>query len=126
MAPAGGRGVTFSFDEAAMSALLESENGPVGRLLQRVGERVAQGAKRRAPVSADGSYGRPSGYLRSQIGWEVLTDGSVLLVRIATPAETPDGRPYGLFQEVGTSKMQAQPHLRPAVDDVRGMGVSES
>lgn len=124
MAAAGGRGITISFDEAAMTALLESEQGPVGRLLQRVGEVVAQGAKRRAPVSADGSNGRPSGYLRNEIGWEIMSDGGALLVRVATPATTPDGHPYGLFQEIGTSKMEAQPHLRPAVDDVRGMSVT--
>lgn len=28
-----------------------------------------------------------------------------------------DGVPYGIFQELGTSKMAAQPHVVPAVED---------
>jgi hypothetical protein len=116
--PAGGRGVRVEFDEAALAELLKSEHGPVGRDLQHKAEVVTKGAKRRAPTSPHGSGGRPSGYLRSRIGWEIDTDAHGLLARVASPAETENGAPYGLFQEVGTVKMAAQPHLRPALDDL--------
>lgn len=31
-----------------------------------------------------------------------------------------DGVPYGIFQELGTSKMAAQPHLIPAIENNAG------
>jgi hypothetical protein len=143
----GGR-VTLVFDETAMAELLRGPQGPVARDLERKGEIVTQGAKRRAPVSPDGSHGRPSGYLRSQIHWRLGADEIGLYVDILSPAETPDGAPYGLFMEVGTAPhviashgnyplrnrrtgpvvgrivqhpgTAAQPHLRPALEDLRG------
>lgn len=143
----GGR-VDLIFDEVAMAELMHGPTGPVARDLEGKGEIVAQGAKRRAPVSPDGSHGRPSGYLRSQIYWRLGGDKTSLYVDIFTPAETPDGFPYGLAQEVGTAPhiirstgpwplrnaktgqvfgpvvhhpgTAAQPHLRPALDDLRG------
>lgn len=143
----GGR-VTFVWEEAELSELLHGEHGPVARDLERKGEIVTQGAKRRAPVSPDGSHGRGSGYLRSQIQWTLGRDELGLYVDISSPAETPTGEPYGLFVEVGTAPhiirshgdyplrnrktgqifgpvvhhpgTAAQPHLRPALDDLRG------
>lgn len=143
----GGR-VQLVFDETAMAELLRGPQGPVARDLERKGEIVAQGAKRRAPVSPDGSNGRPSGYLRSQIYWQLGGDEIGLYVDIHSPAKTPDGAPYGLFMEVGTAPhvirshgpyplrnartgqvfgpivnhpgTAAQPHLRPAIEDLRG------
>lgn len=108
----GGR---IEWNEAALAELLTSPTGPVARLLSTGGEKVTQEAKRLAPVSPKGSHGRPSGYLRSQIGWHLGVDAAGLYVDIASPALSVDGAPYGLFQEVGTSKMAAQPHLRPAL-----------
>ena len=143
----GGR-VQLVFDEAAMAELLHGPAGPVARMLETKGEIVTQGGKRRAPVSPDGSNGRPSGYLRSQIYWKLGADAIVLFVDIFTPATTPDGFPYGLAQEVGTAPhviashgnyplrnartgqvfgpivnhpgTAAQPHIRPALEDLRG------
>jgi hypothetical protein len=143
----GGR-VHLVFDEAAMAELLYGPDGPVARMLETKGEIVAQGAKRRAPVSPAGSHGRPSGYLRSQIYWKLGADTVSLYVDVFSPATTPDGRPYGLFVEVGTRPhiirshgpyplrnartgqvfgrivhhpgTPAQPHLRPALEDLRG------
>lgn len=108
----GGR---IEWNEAALRELMASPTGPVARDLQAKAERVTQEAKRLAPVSPRGSNGRPSGYLRSQIGFTVGVDGLGVYADIASPALSPDGAPYGLFQEVGTSKMHAQPHLRPAL-----------
>lgn len=152
MAGEGGRGFDIRFNERELAELLYGEDGPVARLMQRCGEIVTQGAKRRAPVSPRGSGGRGSGYLRSKIGWQIGKDAIGLYVDIASPARTPHGAPYGLFAEVGTrphtirprrrngwlrwtdsaGKVRfarevrhpgtpAQPHLRPALDDLRGL-----
>lgn len=147
---AGGRGFSINFNEAELRELLHSEHGAVARKMARYGEIVTQGAKRRAPVSPRGSGGRPSGYLRSKIGWQVGRDQLGLYVDIASPARTPQGEPLGLFMEVGTRPhvirpkkpdgwlrwvsggkvhfakvvhhpgTSAQPHLRPALEDLRG------
>lgn len=141
----GGR---IEWDSRELNRILNSENGPVGRYLAKVGEVGTQGAKRRAPVSPDGSHGRPSGYMRSQIGWIVGEDAEGLYVDIQSPAVTPEGFPYGLGVEVGTAAhtirskgpyplrdkkgnvfgkevqhpgTDPQPYLRPAMDDIRGM-----
>lgn len=141
----GGR---ITWNDREFNRLLNSESGPVARYLGRVGEVGTQGAKRRAPVSPDGSNGRPSGYMRSKIGWTVDKDDQGLYVDIQSPAETPEGFPYGLGVEVGTAAhtirskgpyplrdkhgkvfgkevqhpgTDPQPYLRPSMDDIRGM-----
>jgi len=120
MAAPGGRGGTrIVWDEAALRELLVSGSGPIAQDLQQKAEKVTQEAKRLAPVSPHGSHGRPSGYLRSQINWTTGTDGQGIYYDIHTPATSTTGAPYGLFNEVGTSKMAAQPHLRPALDVIR-------
>ena len=118
----GGRGIRIEVDDAAIHDLISSPNGPVAKALTRAGEIVTQGAKRRAPVSPRGSHGRPSGYLRSSIGWELRTEHG-LRTRVGSYAITNDGRDfdYGLAVEVGTRKMAAQPYLRPALDDLNGV-----
>jgi hypothetical protein len=134
------------WNEREYDELVHAKDGPVGRDLARRGEIGAQSAKRRCPVSPDGSHGRPSGYTRSKIGWELGRDEQGLYVDVASPAETPDGGPLGLFIEVGTEPhvitshgpyplrdrkgnvfgrrvqhpgTDPQPHLRPALDDMR-------
>jgi len=141
----GGR---IEWNSQELNRILNSEGGPVGRFMARVGEVGTQGAKRRAPVSPDGSNGRPSGYMRSKIGWIVGIDAEGLYVDIQSPAETPEGYPYGLGVEVGTAAhvirskgpyplrdkhghvfgpevhhpgTDPQPYLRPALDDVRSV-----
>lgn len=113
----GGRDVTVEIDEAAIARFCREDSGVLHDLQGRA-ERVTQEAKRLAPVSADGSNGRPSGYLRSEIQYELGQDSEGAYADVSSPATTPTGEPYGLFQEVGTSKMGAQPHLRPALDVV--------
>jgi hypothetical protein len=108
----GGR---IEWDQAALRQLLTSPDGDVARDLRRRAENVTQGAKRRAPVSPAGSHGRPSGYGRSQIGWEMGVDAEGLYADISTPALSPEGFPYMGLQEVGGRFIPAQPHLRPAL-----------
>lgn len=131
------------WDDRELDKLLNSPEGPVGRDLSRRGAVGAQAAKTLCPVSPEGSDGRPSGYARSQIGFEVGRDREGLYVDVSNPAETRDGKPLGLFIEVGTVEhdiishgdyplrnkrgfvfgrkvrhpgTQPQPHLRPALD----------
>jgi hypothetical protein len=99
---AGGRGIEVEINEAELARIVGSPDGPVARRLARLGELITQEAKRRAPVSPDGSHGRKSGYLRSQIGWDLGRDRRGWYVDIRSPARTPEGAPYGLFVEVGT------------------------
>jgi hypothetical protein len=116
-------------------------------MLIRAGERVAQEQKRLAPVSPDGSHGRPSGYMRSRVGFELGRVERDLCVDIGTDATTPDGHSYPVDVELGTrahvieSKgdyplrdkhgnvygrkvnhpgTAAQPFLRPSLDVLRG------
>lgn len=112
----GGR---IKWDEAALAAFLSGPNGPPATICSIFGEKITQEAKRLAPVSPHGSHGRPSGWLRSAIGWELGHDELGVYADIFSPALSVDGAPYGLFQEVGTSKMKAQPHLRPALYSIK-------
>lgn len=97
------------FNEKELDSLLHSKTGPVGRHLAKCGEFVTLGAKRRAPVSADARHGRPPGYMRSRIGWDMGRDALSLYVDISSPARTSDGAPYGLFMEVGTRPHKIYP-----------------
>jgi HK97 gp10 family phage protein len=108
----GGR---IDWDESALADLLTSAAGPIAIFGDGLAEKGTQEAKRLAPVSPHGSHGRKSGYLRSQIGWRRGQDERGLYWDIVSPALSVEGAPYGLFQEVGTSKMPPQPYLRPAL-----------
>jgi len=133
-------GVHVEWDEAALHDLLASQDGPVGRDLIRKTEKVTQEAKRLAPVSPDGSNGKPSGYMRSRIDGKVTTDDG-LVGYVEAHAE------YPIYVEVGTGPhlieshgdyplrdskghvfgktvhhpgTHAQPFLRPALDILAG------
>jgi hypothetical protein len=144
----GGRGFRLDGDPHWEDELRRASG--MHRMLGHAGEIVTQGAKRRAPTSPDGSNGRPSGYGRSAIGWELGEDAEGPYVDVASPATTPDGTPYMLIQELGSDPhpidshgayplrdkhgrvfgrhvehpgTQPQPHLRPALDDLRGQNL---
>ena len=121
----GGRGFRVEVDERALNDLITSPNGEIAKWLDSVvGPRLAQEAKRLAPVSPHGSHGRPSGYLRSTIGYELGSDSQSVFVDYGSNAHTPDGTDYGAIQELGPAPdnphpFRHTPYLRPALDVVK-------
>lgn len=113
-------GLTVKLDQAAIEEFLRQPNGEVAAKMQAAGDVVANGAKSRAPVSADGEHGRPAGYLRSTITSDLEADSDGVFARVSSHALTPQGVDYGLIQEIGRRHAPAQPYLRPALDDLRG------
>lgn len=71
---------------------------------------VAGGQKRRIPVSADGSNGRPPGYARDSIHAERGRDGEGPYRDVGSDAETPEGYPYPLGLELGTAPHPIDSH----------------
>jgi hypothetical protein len=63
-----------------------------------------------APVSDDGSHGRPPGYLRDSITQESVHNGREPGVAVGPTATTPDGFPYPLAVEFGTPPHQIRSH----------------
>jgi hypothetical protein len=97
--------VTLVWNEPEVFRVLKSETGPVGLHMAKLGRRATRTAKRYANVSPDGDIeaGRPPGYMRSKIRWDMGRDAVGLYVDISSPARTArDNAPYGLFLEVGT------------------------
>lgn len=108
--------------------------------LDRAGEIVEAGAKRRCPVSEDGSHGRPPGFLRDSIGRRRTTSGGpsvevyasagyalpvelgakphVIVSHGNYPLRAADGRVFG--RRVQHPGNPPQPFLRPALDDLAG------
>ena len=125
-------------DEGALAVFLTSPAGPVGQLLATLAQRVTQEAKRRAPVGARNSkLGHPSGFLRSQIGWQLSLDGRGLHADIISPAKSSEynpftpGGPYVVWNELpGTAPNHSHlpawirdkegPYLRPALETIIG------
>lgn len=93
------------FEPGALEELFASPDGPSGKLLKRLGLKVQRGAKRRCPVD--------TGRLRASIAEELGEDSRGLVEVIGTDVT------YAPHVEYGTSRMAAQPYLRPALDDVR-------
>lgn len=67
-------------------------------------EIVAEGQRRRIPVSRDGSHGRPAGYAQSKIHVERGADGLGPYWDVGTgdDALSPDGTNYPLILELGS------------------------
>lgn len=112
-----------TLDDDAIEKLLTSPAGPVGEYLATLGRRVTAVARNLAPVSPRGSHGRPPGYLKTQIGWQLGHDAQGLYVDVMSPARTGDGRdfPYGLAQSLEElrgahgGRIKTTPHLQPAL-----------
>lgn len=89
------------FYPGPLHELLVSPHGPVGLDLAARAVRVESQAKVLCPVD--------TGRLRSSITHAVGVDGQGLYADIGTNVV------YGIFQELGTRYMSAQPYLVPAL-----------
>jgi len=106
-------------DDAAILELLSSPAGPVGRYMVEGAQAVTQGAKKRAPVGDNSRtpQGHPSGFLRSQLAWE-LTSANPITVEIETTAHTSSANPFpGEFyalhiEDPGTRPRKPPPFAR--------------
>lgn len=119
---------------------LEGSAG-VRSILADAGDVVEKGAKRRCPVSTDGSGGNPPGHLRDSIGQTPGVDGHGPFVDVGTdvhyalaqelgaaphvirshgpwPLRDKHGRVFG--REVHHPGNPPSPYLRPALDDIAG------
>jgi HK97 gp10 family phage protein len=82
---------------------------------------VLQSAKAMCPVSADGSHGKPAGYLRDSLVLKTMPARKRLPGEMRAGLTTrkgafESGKYYGGYLEYGTHKMAARPFLRPAID----------
>jgi HK97 gp10 family phage protein len=71
-------------------------------------------AKEKAPVSLDGSHGKPKGFLKKniKIKAEKSKEKGKKVYSIGISGEAF----YGVFLEYGTKRINARPFLRPAID----------
>lgn len=93
--------VVVRLDQSALHELLASPAGPVGKDLARRAVQVSRAAQHLCPVD--------TGRLRASITWEMGADSLGLLAMVGSDVE------YAPFVELGTSRMRAQPFLRPAL-----------
>lgn len=93
--------VTYRLDKAAVEMLLTGPEGPVAVQLAAAGARVERRAKMLCPVD--------TGRLRSSVTHATFREDGMLTEHIGTDVE------YAPYVELGTSKMPAQPFLRPAL-----------
>jgi HK97 gp10 family phage protein len=89
------------FDQGALHALLESENGEVAKDLLTRALKVERAAKRLCPVD--------TGRLRASITHEMAEDSRGLVAVVGSDVE------YAAYVELGTRYMRAQSFLRPAL-----------
>lgn len=78
---------------------------------------IQRKAKEKAPVSADGSHGRPKGFLKKSI--KIKAEKSKTKGKKAYSVGIGGDAYYGVFQEYGSKNNPARPFLRPALDENR-------
>lgn len=84
--------------------------GLAGPALDEAAVIVAAGQKRRIPVSADGSHGRPPGYARDSIHVERGRDAEGPYRDVGADALAPNGYDYPLGLELGTAPHVIESH----------------
>lgn len=99
------------WNPAGLSQLLKSAGGPVGQDLIRRATAVANQARlnasRRPGPMVD------TGRLRSSITYAVGNDSEGIYADVGTNVD------YGLYLELGTSRMPPYPYLAPALEAAR-------
>lgn len=73
-------------------------------------EIVAAAQREAIPVSKDGSYGRPAGYARDQIGLFPGVDALGPYIDVGSPALTPDGVSYPAILDAGSRPHDIESH----------------
>lgn len=91
---------------AAISAMLKSKEGLVGRDILRRTLRVTAGAKRRCPVR--------TGRLRASIRYVILSTSAGPVGEVGSDVV------YAGFVEDGTSRMEGRHFLKEALNDAAG------
>ena len=66
--------VRVVIDQQALDDLKATKNSPVGKFVYKKAKEAERKNKAGAPVSPNGTHGRPSGYLRSKIGTYLSQD----------------------------------------------------
>lgn len=117
---------TFRWNEAVYEALLHGPHGPVFRNLIARALLVEAAAKQNAsqpPRDGPNSGSEPghgpavrTGRLRGSITWRPGVDAISPYIDIGTAVF------YAPFVELGTSRMDARPFLRPALEHARALG----
>jgi HK97 gp10 family phage protein len=79
------------------------------KIVNDYGLMVTADAAKRAPVASIATSGYVGGALRNSITSESKMTGDMTFT-------VSDGVEYGVYQEFGTSKMAAQPFMRPAIE----------
>lgn len=93
---------SVTLDMKKMEQIARDLNKNTEQVLKSFAFQVEGEAKTRAPVD--------TGALKNSINTKKMSDN---LYRVQ------DGVEYGLFQELGTSRMAAHPFMKPAVEAVR-------
>ena len=97
----GGKVGGVSLDTSLLDSMIAEVQDKAAGIIELAGAEILQDVYRRAPEDTGelkDSYLSESGMV------------SKYIFRIQ------DGVPYGIFQELGTSKMAAQPHVVPAIE----------
>ena len=98
----GGKVGGISLDTSLLDAMTSEIEEKASGLIEEVGKEVVKDIQNLAPVD--------TGALRDSYAEEsAMTAKLTFTIR--------DGVPYGIFQELGTSRMAAQPHVVPAMED---------
>jgi HK97 gp10 family phage protein len=88
-------------DTRKLDELIRQARPQAGEVVEKYGWQIAGEAAKNAPVD--------TGALRNSITSESHMEGDLTFI-------AQDGVEYGIFQELGTSKMPAQPFLIPALE----------
>lgn len=97
-----------------MNNLTQKQVNVAARLAARF---VQKKAKEKAPVSEDGTHGRPKGFLKKNI--KIKAEKTKTKAKKVYGVGVGGDAWYGVFPEYGTKKTRAKPYLRPAIDEHR-------
>lgn len=95
--------MSVEFTDNSAKVKSDYENA-LKRVLTKIGMKAEANVKPKVPVD--------TGNLRNSIKYEVKENEKSVYV-----GSTQKDPPYSIFIELGTSKMRAQPYLKPGVDE---------